>query len=574
MPPPSRNPNDQSPVSPQLASLAFRGDYPTLTQLPRASYSGHSTAFQLTPTQASLHAMSRGYNSTLSHDSQTPTSYGYNTSMQLDPNSSLPATGQPVAPPFAPTKPFAQLQDRNRTTVHAEIHAKIDKGFFKADADWTCYRRNYFAVACSYSLRSDGDNDADRLFLKRQDTAAEQVQALAMTIAAKVDGEDGKDIELVQHTPKRDKGPMNTPEKKELRPNPTGNLGMFASSGAFSAGPPPLTGEYDPGYHSATATTDSQNVANFERIQFKKATANNGKRRAAQQYFHIVVELFVRVAKGGKSSSDTEWVKVAHRLSAQMVVRGRSPGHYQDERRGSSTSMGGPGNGHGGDYAGAGRDLSLSGGGALGGSHGMSGGSYSHGLGHGTYRGHHHMGMNHMISSDSHSTGSSASSSMRSSSLGPFADGVSGGQDVPMEDAPPSQTSAPTGSYGYYGAGVMYDGHASAAAPRLTSPTTGRATSGSGTAPALSPPFHSHYLTVPPLKDEQGYSRAPPIKSEPQRRLDANPNLQLPSFYGNNHTAASGHGQWSGPGDTLHPPRDCRSGLVETGKAYYPTTQV
>jgi meiosis-specific transcription factor NDT80 len=80
--------------------------------------------------------------------------------------------------------------------------------------------------------------------------------------------------------------------------------------------------------------------ATFERIQFKNATANNGKRRAAQQYYHLLVELFTDV--GGQSPD--RWVKIASRMSAPMVVRGRSPGHYQNERRGSNASTG-PGSG-------------------------------------------------------------------------------------------------------------------------------------------------------------------------------------------------------------------------------------
>ena len=75
----------------------------------------------------------------------------------------------------------------------------------------------------------------------------------------------------------------------------------------------------------------------FERIQFKQATANNGKRRAAQQYYHVVVELFVDLG----TQIPEQFAKVAYRKSAKMIVRGRSPGHYQTERRGSTSS--GPG---------------------------------------------------------------------------------------------------------------------------------------------------------------------------------------------------------------------------------------
>jgi meiosis-specific transcription factor NDT80 len=80
----------------------------------------------------------------------------------------------------------------------------------------------------------------------------------------------------------------------------------------------------------------------FDRVQFKCATANNGKRRASQQYFHIHAEVFVDVRKD--VNEPPSWVKVAYRISDKIVVRGRSPSHYQNE--------GGPGSRNGGGNTG------------------------------------------------------------------------------------------------------------------------------------------------------------------------------------------------------------------------------
>ena len=521
--------------------------------------------------------MSRGSESSLSRDPQASSSqYSFPTPMQLDANASLSASGQ-NAPPFDPTKVFGTLRDRQSNEVQPEIHAKIDKGFFQADSAWTCYRRNYFSVACSYSFKRDGASNAHDIYLARPNAPPELVQAFAMCIAAKVDGDDGKPIELVQHTPKRDKGPMSSPDKRELKPNPTGNLGMFtgAAGGAFSPSQGGL-GDYDAAYPGGAPATDAQNVTNFERIQFKKATANNGKRRAAQQFFHIVVELFARVAKGaggsgsssGKSSAETEWVKVAHRVSAQMVVRGRSPGHYQDERRNSSSSMGphgghGSGSHHGGsDYGGGGGS-----GGSLSSSHhhgGMSGPSYSARLGsHGGYQGHRHLALSH-TASDTHSIASSSASSMRSS-LGPFSDHASsGGGAMPMDDVQP--TGPANGYGGYYGAGGGYDNTrvSTAGMPALSPMHHHRPHAGDGGPPGhtLDPP----YLPMPPLKEEP-FSRAPSIKPEPFSRGGSDA-FALPAFAGSPHGGQE-YGAW-GPSE---PSRDCRSMLLETSKTYYPATQ-
>ena len=231
-------------------------------------------------------------------------------------------------PPMGNTQVLCKLYSADGVLVEPEIHGRVEKGFFLADRDWTCYRRNYFTVVCSYSLKPA--THSLPFYLKRSSTAQpENILAFAMCISAVVDAPGGKTVELVQHTPKRDKGPQHKPSKVKLAPQPIGGL-------AFNAGHVQSTqaNEFSP----FPQPTQQQNVASFERIQFKSATANNGKRRAAQQYYHLIVELYADVgcsnsATPGGASSDAGWVKIAYKTSAPMVVRGRSPGHYADERR-------------------------------------------------------------------------------------------------------------------------------------------------------------------------------------------------------------------------------------------------
>ena len=63
----------------------------------------------------------------------------------------------------------------------------------------------------------------------------------------------------------------------------------------------------------------------FERIQFKQATANNGKRRTPQQYYHLLVELHINV----RTQNNPHWIKVAQRKSTKIIMRGRSKGAAQ-----------------------------------------------------------------------------------------------------------------------------------------------------------------------------------------------------------------------------------------------------
>lgn len=278
------------------------------------------------------------YRHSVSENDQT-TSVNASASPQLQhPSSGLNSN---PSPPFSPTEILRALRISQGRAIQPEIHVKFDKGFFIADGNWTCYRRNYFSLVCSYSLWPNTPDGSTYV-----DVAGQllEVHGFAMSISAIVDGRDGKSVELIQHTPKNDKGSQQRPGRVSLAPMPDTASDMRSLT-------PPLSNE-----EAIEAT--------FERIQFKNATANNGKRRAAQQYYHLLVELFADLGPGAEQGASERWVKVAIRMSAPLVVRGRSPAHYQSERRASDISTG-PG-GAGGSAAGgaAGHYFSLLGGGS------------------------------------------------------------------------------------------------------------------------------------------------------------------------------------------------------------------
>jgi meiosis-specific transcription factor NDT80 len=250
--------------------------------------------------------------------------------------------GNNPCPPFHPTEVIHQLQASDGQMIHPEIYGRIYKGFFMADNDWTCYRRNYFSLNCSYTLRPAIPSSNIHLLLHLG--SSPQVVGFSLSIAAVVDGRDGKSTELIQHTLKRDKGSQVKPARIQLAPRPPPAAGMYGGDGGLGGS----RSLYDPGFGQNPNAPVTE--ATFERIQFKNATANNGKRRAAQQYYHLLIELFADI---GAQYTGERWVKIASRMSVPMVVRGRSPGHYQSERRGSNASTG-PGSsggaGNGGSY--------------------------------------------------------------------------------------------------------------------------------------------------------------------------------------------------------------------------------
>jgi meiosis-specific transcription factor NDT80 len=153
------------------------------------------------------------------------------------------------------------------------------------------------------------------------------------------------------------------------------------------------------GSHSTPPTATSHT---FERIQFKSATANNGKRRAQQQYYHLIVELWADIRQ--PNDREPNWVKVAERSSSQVVVRGRSPSHYSNEGP-NGVGRGGSAGGLGGGHSMAPGAWPVAGG--MPGHHGFGGGATSmnqyRGMGSGGSGAFHGLGEHHS-SSGSHPT--------------------------------------------------------------------------------------------------------------------------------------------------------------------------
>ncbi|KAJ1968906.1 hypothetical protein IWQ62_000956 [Dispira parvispora] len=205
-----------------------------------------------------------------------------------------------AGPFFGPTQQMLNLYSLDHSLKYTpRISAKVDRGFFQADNDWTCYRRNYFQVSAAFNLAEINHpmSESDVHCMVEVDGRFYNVTQFSVGLSAKISSNDKK-IELVQHTPKRDKGPQTSPEVRTIRPG--GNVTM-------------------------NAVGSSASVITYERIQFKTATANNGKRRAAQQYYVLVIDLYVHCEDGQR-------FKIATAHSANLVVRGRSPGHYADSQ--------------------------------------------------------------------------------------------------------------------------------------------------------------------------------------------------------------------------------------------------
>lgn len=266
--------------------------------------------------------------------------------------------------PMEPTEPLGTLEyldvsgSTPPTAIEPSIAAAIHKNFFMGPKYYTCYRRNYMACVCSYSL--DPYMPGMQIqFTPIGSAAPLQVYGFAMCISAIVSASAHQEVTILQHTPKRDKGPITNPQKQTLGPKAKGSPGHLAGfAEAAQSSQHGTRSMYTDIYGMSGAHQTLPTEHNFDRIQFKTATANNGERRAGQQCYRLVIELWADVGTQVGQNEPDRWVKVAIQKSPEIVVRGRSPGHYQKEkRRGSGGDGGGGPSPHSGSYSGGTPDL-------------------------------------------------------------------------------------------------------------------------------------------------------------------------------------------------------------------------
>lgn len=239
-----------------------------------------------------------------------------------------------AGPFFMPTLQYQDIFNPDQTTQHQmSLRPQIDRGFFVSDQDWTCYRRNYFQISCTLSLNEAAaaatDSKGPFIVVDKKTGASHTALQFLVGISAQIASERNKPIELVQHTPKRDKGPQTIPQPQPIRPivgpsNRTKGAILPATAAAVKA-----TLNDSSNIDGQIGASSSPSITNicFERLQFKTATANNGKRRAAQQYYVLSVDLLAECEDGSRQL-------IATSVSSPIVVRGRSPGHYADSHTG------------------------------------------------------------------------------------------------------------------------------------------------------------------------------------------------------------------------------------------------
>ena len=163
----------------------------------------------------------------------------------------------------------------------------------------TCYRRNLFQISGSVALsRSLG-----RVVLDQGRNA--QITELYASLTA-TESIEGKHTDII-----------SVPWK-------TGIANGASSEDKSGTAPAPIPIDL-----SSNQESDSIQVTipiAWRRLQFKYATANNGRRKGLQQHYQIQIALMAKV------EGEDQAVKIAEINSNNIVVRGRSPKNFDSSK--------------------------------------------------------------------------------------------------------------------------------------------------------------------------------------------------------------------------------------------------
>ncbi|KAL2794057.1 hypothetical protein BJX66DRAFT_325597 [Aspergillus keveii] len=222
-----------------------------------------------------------------------------------------------------PSYPFTLLDYSFRRTsisVSAQLHGM----FFLAESPWTtspsenappqqgaeltCYRRNLFQITGSVTLprglRYIITDTGDRIPIVAQE--------LTVSATESVEGNSVKIISV----------PWKTPAANGNSTNEDGNN---PSTGAPKVEKEPPAIPLDMMAGQDLDTDYATFPIAWKRLQFRVATANNGRRKELQQHFVVRLKVIATLSTGGK-------IQICEVHSGPVIVRGRSPRNFQSRK--------------------------------------------------------------------------------------------------------------------------------------------------------------------------------------------------------------------------------------------------
>jgi hypothetical protein len=209
-----------------------------------------------------------------------------------------------------PTLHYTTL-DYAMRRVSMSMAAQLHGMFFLAESPWatagdvqppptelTCYRRNLFQITGTITL----PRSLQGLLTEQGDHIPILGQELTISATESLEGNPVKIISVPWKTPATSTAPVE--DKTEKEP-PTYPLDLSTGQ------------DMDSDYVNFPIS--------WKRLQFRIATANNGRRKELQQHFVVRLKVVATLANGMK-------VPLCEIHSSAIIVRGRSPRNFQSRK--------------------------------------------------------------------------------------------------------------------------------------------------------------------------------------------------------------------------------------------------
>lgn len=210
---------------------------------------------------------------------------------------------------FAATSQVLQVYDQSYQPCSIDIQAQLHGMFFLAESQWpgaidgaapqselTCYRRNLFQITGHAVM------PRDMHYVATKDGRRNRILELNLAVTA-TESVEGNPVKLVSVPWKTQSGieSPNIEEKSDREPVTI-----------------VLNGDHTPGAADSDACTTA---FQWKRMQFRIATANNGRRKELQQHFNLHLKVLATIPGGEK-------LCIARSQSSAIIVRGRSPRNF------------------------------------------------------------------------------------------------------------------------------------------------------------------------------------------------------------------------------------------------------
>ena len=219
---------------------------------------------------------------------------------------------------FSPPTQDCTLLDYTYRQASLSLTAQLHGMFFLAESPWaaagdaqappselTCYRRNLFQITGELHL----PRGLRYVVTEQGEHIPILGQELVVSATESTEGNPVKIISVPWKTPANPGAPAPAEDKVEREP-PSIPLDLVAAA---------ATGQGD-----ADADTVSFPFQ-WKRLQFRIATANNGRRKELQQHFIVRLRVVATLATGGTMT-------LAEAQSGAVIVRGRSPRNFQSRK--------------------------------------------------------------------------------------------------------------------------------------------------------------------------------------------------------------------------------------------------